>query len=274
MYRNKGKPALAPRHYKAPQVEPSFMHLALKVAMTHEGHQHDTVRNLRQGPQHLCRSDDARFLLPVPACLDAVMPRIHIAQCLRLTRQGEPVTAPAQRQSCQCVLPIPARMGVHKGSPSTARYRDDAERRRRKHQANEDRCPCLQYHGMSALQVRCHSPSAASRRCKLVQPIVCQHVLQSYAGLSRTEPLISFIESPLLCGTSALSRHPFKKVRVNHCQATDAGAERPRRSSPRRYPRSRVVRMGPGDGHRPRLRPDAKPSVQLQVAESPWTMGQ
>ena len=201
--RKKGMPALAPRHYKASQVEPSLMHLALEVAKTHEGYQHATVRNLRQGPQHLCRSGRAYLFLPVPAYLDAVMLRIHIARCSHLTRQGEPVTAPAQRQSFQCALPraayllkwgcirdchqLPGTVTLPSGN---AGIMTDARA-----------CSilaCLLSKSEAAALLLHHAIA------QLVNSLLCQQVMQSSAGLSRTEPLI------FLQGESALSRHLFR----------------------------------------------------------------
>ena len=280
--RKKGMPALAPRHYKASQVEPSLMHLALEVAKTHEGYQHATVRNLRQGPQHLCRSGRAYLFLPVPAYLDAVMLRIHIARCSHLTRQGEPVTAPAQRQSFQCALPIAAyllKWGCIRDChqlPGTVTLPSGNAGIIKLLRTDARACSilaCLLSKSEAAALLLHHAIA------QLVNSLLCQQVMQSSAGLSRTEPLIFLQRESAALRDLRFVKTSFQIVRVNQRHTTfylrqsfsvptrtglipnpllphmadagagepdnqeeqaDAGAERQRRSSPRRYPRSRV----------------------------------
>ena len=161
--RKAGKPGSAPCKHQASQVEQSFMQLASEVAKTHEGYHLDTDRNLRQGPQHTSRSSEVYVFHPMPVCLDTVMLQLHSTQRLRLTSYGP--YAKAVLPVCPVHSRAIAHMGLHKGPPFIARYRNVTEWKRRTHQAAEDRCPCLQYLSLSASPVgRCNSP-AALRHC-------------------------------------------------------------------------------------------------------------
>ena len=336
--RNKGKPGLAPCNHQASQVEQSFMQLASEVAKTHEGYHHDTDRNLRQGPQHTSRSSDVYVFHPMPVCLDTVMPRLHTTQCLRLTRRGEPVTAPTQRQSCQCALPIAAHLPTwecirgHHLLPGTETSPSGNAGPIKLLRTVARACSILAYlpHQSDAAILLLHCAIA-----QLVNSLLCQQVLQSSAGLSRIEPLLFLRRESVALRDPDSVKSTFHRVQVRHShvnsyqsrnvsvptrprfilnpllphmadtgagepanqeERADSGTDRPRRSSPRRYPRSRARADGTrrrtaaeiearrkakreGTGYwataaarshsgRPRAGPD-----QLQIAESP-RMGQ
>ena len=191
--RNKGKPGLAPCNHQASQVEQSFRQLASEVAKTHEGYHHDTDRNLRQGPQHTSRSSDVYVFHPMPFCLDTVMPRLHTTQRLRRTRRGEPVTAPTQRQSCQCALPVAAHLPTwecirgHHVLPGTETSPSGNAGPIKLLRTDARACSILAYlpHQSDAAILLLHCAIA-----QLVNSLLYQQVLQSSAGLSRIEPLL------------------------------------------------------------------------------------
>ena len=280
--RKTGKPGSAPCNHQASQVEQSFMQLASEVAKTHEGYHHDTDRNLRQGPQHTSRSSDVYVFHPMPVCLDTVMLKLHSTQRLRLTRRGEPVTAPAQRQSCQCALSITAHLPTwecirgHHLLPGTATSPSGNAGPIKLLRTVARACNILAYlpHQSDAAILLLHCAIA-----QLVDSLSCQQVLQSTAGLSRIEPLLFLRRESVALRDPNSVKSTFHRVQVRHshinsCQSRNAsvptrprfilnpplphmadtgagepanqeeraasGTDRPRRSSPRRYPRSRV----------------------------------
>ena len=280
--RKAGKPGSAPCKHQASQVEQSFMQLASEVAKTHEGYHHDTDRNLRQGPQHTSRSSEVYVFHPMPVCLDTVMLQLHSTQRLRLTRRGEPVTAPMQRQSCQCALSIAAQLPTwecirgHHSLPGTATSPSGNAGPIKLLRTVTRACSILAYlpHQSDAAILLLHCAIA-----QLVDSLSCQQVLQSTAGLSRIEPLLFLRRESVALRDPNSVRSTFHRVQVRHsninsCQNRNAsastrprfilnpllplmadtgagdpanqeeraasGTDHPRRSSPRRYPRSRV----------------------------------
>ena len=196
--RQTGMPAMAPRRHGTMQVEPSLTRLTSEVVKTHEG-QLRRVRNLWQGPQHFCSSGDAIAFLTAPACLDTFLPVINTARYLHMTRQGEPVTAPVQRQSCRSATPIAACMPTRecvrdcRSMPGTVTI---------PHGVVGDIKPMrTDAHARSALECLMSQLGAYGTllHYTIIHPersLLSQHVLSSSAGLPRIEPLFSLGESP------------------------------------------------------------------------------
>ena len=273
--------AARPRRHGTMQVEPSLTHLTSEVVKTHEG-QLRRVRNLWQGPQHFCSSGDAIAFLTAPACLDTFLPVINTARYLHMTRQGEPVTAPVQRQSCRSATPIAACM------PTRERMRDCRSMPGTvtiPHGVVGDIKPMrTDAHARSALECLMSQLGAYGTllHYTITHPersLLSQHVLSSSAGLPRIEPLLFLRRESVALRDPDSVKSTFHRAQVrnshvnsyqsrnvsvptrprfilnpllphmadtgagepaNQEERADSGTDRPRRSSARRYPRSRA----------------------------------
>ena len=192
-----------------------FVKLASEVAKTHEGYHHATDRNLRQGPQHTSRSGEVYVFHPMPVCLDTVMLQLHSTQRLCLTRRGEPVAAPMQRQSCQCALPTAAQLPTWKcergrhSLPGTATSPSGNAGPIKLLRTVTRACSILAYlpHQSDAAILLLHCTIA-----QLVDSLSCQQVLQSTAGLSRIEPLLFLRRESVALRDPNSVRSTFLKV--------------------------------------------------------------
>ena len=241
--RKAGKPGSAPCKHQASQVVQFFLQLASKVAKTHEGYQHATDRNLRQGPQHTSRSGEVYVFHPMPVCLDTVMLQLHSAQRLCLTRRGEPVTAPMQRQSCQCTATSPSgNAGPIKLLRTVTRacsilaylpHQSDAAILLLHCTIAQSRIEPLPFLRRESVALR--DPNSVRYTFHRVQVRHCNiNSRQNRSASASTRP--SFILNPLL----PLMAETGAGEPANQEERAASRTDPPRRSSPRRYPRSRI----------------------------------